>query len=281
MTRTATAFPTNRNVRASFMAAPVLGVVLTLGAAAPAVAQQAGWQYEFTPYLWGAAMKGDVRIGNLPNVNVDMKFTDILDVLDFALMGAFEARKDRWGLMFDSAYLKLSDSATASRTGPGPIGASATATADVQVKWTFLSAAVAYRVSEGRSPVDVIGGLRYSKIDVSADIGASLFGGGPAGLGGSRTVARSGQLDWVDPYIGVRIQHPIAERWTLVGYADVGGFGVGSDLSTQLSAGVSYQYSKSVSVKFGYRYRSGDYDKDGVKIDMTLQGLYAGLGIHF
>ena len=281
MTKTATAFLTIRNVCARAMAVPSLGVMLTLAAAAPAAAQQAGWQYEFTPYLWGAAMKGDVQIGNLPQMNVDMKFTDILDILDFALMGAFEARKGRLGFMFDSSYLKLSDAATASRTGPGPIGASATASADIQVKWTFLSAAVAYRVSEGRSPVDVIGGLRYSKVQANADIAASFFGGGPLGLGAAGTVARSGHVDWVDPYIGVRVQHPIAERWTLVGYADYGGFGVGSDSSTQLSGGVSYQYSKTVSIKFGYRYRSGDYDKDGIKIDMTLQGLYAGLGIHF
>jgi len=27
--------------------------------------------------------------------------------------------------------------------------------------------------------------------------------------------------------IGVRIQHRLAERWTMVGYADYGGFGVG------------------------------------------------------
>ena len=279
MTNTAKACPMNRNVGASFAAATVLGVVLTLGAAAPAVAQQSGWQYEFTPYLWGSAMKGDVQIGNLPKMNVDMKFTDIVDVLDFALAGAFEARKDRWGFLFDSTYLELSDAGTASQTGPAPAGATLTANADVKVKWTFLSAAVAYRVSQGRSLVDVIGGLRYSQTKVNANIDASFFG--PVGVGGSRAVARSGSVDWVDPYIGLRIQHPISERWTLVGYADVGGFGVGSDLSTQLSAGASYQYSQAMSFKFGYRYRSGDYDKDGVKIDMTLQGLYAGLGIHF
>jgi hypothetical protein len=88
-----------------------------------------------------------------------------------------------------------------------------------------MTAGVAYRVSEGRSPVDVIGGLRYTKLDVSGDIGATLFG--PLG-GGSRTVSRSGDKDWVDPYIGARIQHPLADRWMLDAYADVGGFGVGS-----------------------------------------------------
>ena len=71
------------------------------------------------------------------------------------------------------------------------------------VKKTMWTAGVAYRVSEGRSPVDVIGGVRYTKLDVSADVGASLFG--PLGGGGARTVSASGNKDWVDPYVGVRI----------------------------------------------------------------------------
>jgi opacity protein-like surface antigen len=264
----------------------MLAAVLTLVACAPAAAQTTGgqaggWQFEFTPYLWAAGLKGDVQVGTLPLTSVDMKFTDILDVLDFALMGAFEARKGRWGFLFDAMYMKLSDSATATRTGAGPIGATLTASADVKVEQTMLAAAAAYRVSEGRSPVDVIGGLRYTKLDVSGDIGASLFGGGPLGLGATGTVARSGDKDWVDPYVGVRLQHPIADRWTLVGYADVGGFGVGSDLTWQAAAGVNYAYSKSVSLKFGYRYMSIDYDKGGIVYDVTMQGPYLAVGIRF
>ena len=31
-----------------------------------------------------------------------IKFSDVLDVLDFAAMGAFEARKDRWDVCLTS-----------------------------------------------------------------------------------------------------------------------------------------------------------------------------------
>ena len=58
----------------------------------------------------------------------------------------------------------------------------------------------------------------------------------------------------MDPYVGVRVQYPIAERWTLVGYADVGGFGVGSEFTWQAAAGINYEFSKSIAGKFGYRY---------------------------
>ena len=219
-------------------------------------------------------MKGDVKSGNLPQTSVDMDFSDIWDNLDFGAMGTFEARKGRWGVLFDAIYMEISTSATSSRTGPGPIGATLTANANLQMEQTMLAAAVTYRVSEGPTATDVIGGARYSKIEADANIDASLFGQ-------TGVAARSGDKDWVDPYVGVRVQHPLADRWTLVGYADVGGFGVGSDLTWQALAGVSYDFSKTVSGKFGYRYLSVDYDKGGFLYDMDSYGLFAGVGFRF
>lgn len=255
----------------------VAALTLCTGTAALArdpVQQTGGWQYEFTPYIWGAGMKGKVQGGSLPEISVDASFSDILDVLDFGLMGAFEARKDRWAVLLDAVYMKLSAGGAASRTGPGPVGATATANANFGMTQTVLTAAAAYRAREGRSPLDVIGGLRYIKLEADADIHGSFF----ARAG---SVAGSVHKDWVDPYIGARIQYPLAERWTLTGYGDVGGFGVGSDFSWQLSAGVKYDFSKNISGKFGYRAFYADYDKSGFLYDMKNEGLYAGVGIRF
>jgi len=254
-----------------------LATALMFGAA-PTSAQSGStsantWSYEFTPYLWGAAMKGDVQAGSLPTTTTDMSFSDVLDVLDFGLMGAFEARKGRWGFFADGIYMKVSDSATVSRTGAGPFGATLTATANVTMEQTMLAAAVMYRAIEGRAPVDIIGGLRYNKLDVEATANFSLLIL-PSGT-------RSADKDWVDPYIGVRIQQPLSDRWTFVGYADVGGFGVGSDSTYQLAGGFNYAYSKTISAKVGYRYLNVDYDKGGFLYDMKTDGLYLGVGIRF
>ncbi|HEY7658101.1 MAG TPA: hypothetical protein VH881_14635 [Burkholderiales bacterium] len=261
----------------------VLAVTLlaTLALApAPAQAQTAaaapgsGWTFDFTPYIWGVAMSGDVQGRTLPTISIDMSFSDILDNLDSGLLGAFEARKGRWGLLFDAIYMKLEGSGTASRTGPGPIGATATANADLEVAQTMLAAAVAYRVVEGRAPLDVIGGLRYAKIEADATINGSFFA--QAG-----SVARSAEKNWVDPCIGVRFLQPVAEHWTLVSYLDIGGFGVGSDFTWQALVGANYEHSKTFAAKFGYRYLGVDYDKDGFVYDMGNSGLYLGLGIRF
>jgi opacity protein-like surface antigen len=252
----------------------ILGVVPAAARAQAAAAPGSGWTFEFTPYIWGAGMSGEVEAGPLPAINVDMSFSDILKNLDAGLMGAFEARQGRLGLLFDAIYMKLSDSGTASRTGPGPVGATATAGAELEMTQTLYAAAAAYRVNEGRTPLDVIGGMRYSKIEADARIDGSFF----AQTG---SVDRGASKDWVDPYVGLRVQRPIADHWTLVGYGDIGGFGIGSDFTWQAALGVNVDFSKTFSGKFGYRYISVDYDKDGFRYDMANSGLYLGLGIRF
>jgi opacity protein-like surface antigen len=245
-------------------------------AAAPALAQTGSstWQFEGTAYLWATAMKGDVQAGALPKTSVDLSFGDILENLDFGLMGAFEARKGRLGLLFDGMYMKVSGSATASRPLPGPLPATLTVGADAKVKQGMLSGAVAYRAVEGQTSLDVIGGVRYNWIDASATIDASLFG-----LTGS--TSRSCDKDWWDPFIGARFLHRIDDRWTFVAYADVGGFGVGSDSTWQGLIGVNYAFSKTVIGKIAYRYMSVDYDHGGFVYDMKNQGPLLGVGMRF
>jgi opacity protein-like surface antigen len=261
-------------------AGALLVAVLALGAPAFASAQSqeaapAGWQFEATPYFWASGLKATTQIGDQPQITMDESFNDLLNKLDMAARGMFEARHDRWGMLFDGMYFKLSDSATATRTGPGPVGATATANANVTLKETIMSGALAYRVLEGRTPVDVLGGARYTKVNVDADIGASLYG--PIGIGASTTVARSGNKSWTDPFVGARVAHPIADRWTLTGYADTGG----SNKTWQAIAGADYKYSEAVSVKFGYRYLKVEYDNGNVNIDIKQYGPYAAVGIRF
>lgn len=248
----------------------ILSFLLACGGSGYAIAQDTGaWQHEVTPYLWATRMKGDTAAGSLPKTSVDMKFSDILDVLDFGFMTAYEARKGRWGVLLDGMYMKVSDGATASRAG-----GALSVTAKLRLQQSMLAGAVAYRAVEGAIPLDVIGGLRYNKIDADASIDASLFA-----LAG--TVRRSGERDWTDPYVGMRVSYPLNDRWTAQGYLDVGGFGVGSDFAWQGIAGLDYAWSKSMTMKFGYRYMKVDYDKDGFRYDMANDGLYAGVGMRF
>ncbi|KAF5044823.1 hypothetical protein DSECCO2_487690 [anaerobic digester metagenome] len=248
----------------------LLALVTCVGVPARAAEHDDGLRYSITPYLWATRMKGDIQAGRLPETTMDMKFSDILDVLDFGFMTAVEIRKGRLGFLFDGIYMNVSDSADA-RSANGAVSVSA----EAEVKQTMLAFAAAWRVLEERLSVDAVGGMRYNKIDVDVDIDARLFGG-PSG-----SVGRSGDKDWVDPYLGLRLIFPVVGGLSLVGYIDAGGFGVGSDFTWQGLAGLEYALSESFIASFGYRYLKVDYDKDGFRYDMANDGLYAGMTMAF
>jgi len=248
------------------------GMLLVVSGAAQGAAP-GEWQMEATPYLWLAGLKGDTQIGASPQANIDLSPSDVLDKLDFGLMGTFEARKGRWGVFLDGVYAKLSDSAGGSislRGGPG-----VNVNADATVKQTIFSAALQYRAVEGTTPVDLIFGGRYNKVDLQTTVSAVFFG--PLGV----TRSPSYEKSWWDPYVGVRVTHPLTDRLSAVVYADVGGFGVGSETTWQALVGANYSISKTMTAKFGYRYLHTDYDNDSFRFKVDMSGVYLGLGIRF
>jgi len=253
-----------------------LGLTCMLSAVAtPAMSDEVtasssgAWQYEVTPYLWAAGLDGNIRINNRPSagLGVEQSFSDILKILDFGLMGAFEARKDRWALLLDGVYFRVADEGSIS----GPLGF-VSLTGKGKITQQLYSIAGAYRVSEGSDTVDVIGGLRYNSVKWDVDISTSV----PA-----TTPNFKQTKSWVDPYIGARVQHSLDKRWTLMGYADIGGFGAGSDLSWQTIVGANYAFKPDMIGKFGYRYVSNDYDKNDFTYDIASAGVYLGLGIRW
>jgi opacity protein-like surface antigen len=240
----------------------VLGLCPAVPArAAPSDISEDAWTFEFTPYIWGAGLEGDVKLGRLPSAGVEASFSDILNVLDLGLMGAFEGRKGRWGVLFDGIYVSLSDSV--------PTPNSLYGNAQINLTEQIYSLAGTYRVSEGQVPVDLVGGLRYVNLDIKGELTSGIATGR----------IRSGSESWWDVFIGARVLYPFAEHWALVGYADVGGGG--SDLSWQALAGVNYQFSKVISGKIGYRYLSLDYENADFLYDMNMAGFYAGVGFRF
>ena len=245
------------------------GVVASPAVAAQPASGDGSWQFEFTPYLWAAGIKGEVGngvVGGQPP-RVDATFDNLLSKLDFAFMGSLEARKGRWGVFGDLIYLDFSEDAAIKLAPNLPTPGFRF---DAELSGTVLALGATYRVSSGHTAVDVLGGLRYYSLDPSVNV---TFG----------PVVRlvEPKKDWTDPIVGLRVRHPLSGRWALTGYADVGGFGIGSDLSYQLYGGVEYAFSKTFTGKLGYRQLRTDYDSDGTKLDLTFGGAMLGLGIRW
>ena len=249
----------------SFFASTVL--------AAGSEASTSQWHYELTPYIWAVGQDGKVGIAEGPGngQQFEQSFSDIWDRMDMAGMAAFEARYDRWGVMLDAIYLRISDQATLS----GPRGL-VDIDADGKVTQQQYAVAGYYRMLDEQTKVDAVAGLRYNIINWDAN--STLTS--PLLPDVSVTPTTSERKRWVDPYVGIRVLHDFVNynQWSVTGYADVGGSGSGSDLTWQMIGSVNYAFSPTLQGRFGYRYFSIDYDRDGFVYDVATSGVYVGLG---
>ncbi|CAN7784110.1 hypothetical protein LJR267_009882 [Paraburkholderia hospita] len=224
------------------------------------------WKFEATPYFWAAGVEGWSRIGaRTPTAHFDANFSDVFRNLDFGAMGSFEARKGRWGILFDGIYIKLSQTSE-------PLLGGSLGTEDLSAKQTILQLAGAYRVFDGPSlAVDVLAGVRYTYVD--GDISLSTSALLPNGL------SRGDHASWTDGFGGVRAVFALTDKWSFTGYLD-GGAG-GTKHSWQFLASANYTFSKTFVAKAGYRILSMDYEKPDFLYNMRTRGFFAGVGIRF
>jgi len=238
-----------------------LACVVLCAVPAHAQSKEDGWQFQITPYLWGAGLDGDVKLGRLPAAGVEASFSDVWDHLHFAAMAAFEGRKGRWGFVTDAFYVDLTD------TVPAPVPAFGEV--KVSITQEIYTGLALYRAVDGAVTVDILAGPRYTTIDNEL----SLIGGVADGR------SRSATLSWWDLLAGARVRWQSESGWFVNGYADVGGSD--TDFTWEVLAGGGYRFKKLCTLSAGYRYLSEDYDEDGNIYDMVLAGPIVGVGFRF
>ena len=225
------------------------------------------WSFRLSPYLWVAGIDGKVGVRSDLTANVDVGFSDIFKALDWfppPVMLGGEVRYGRLGFVSDFIYLGLEDSSGVTR------GATS-AKADVNLKFAIWTFGGSYRVIE-RDPVtlDLLAGGRFWGLDGKAKVSA------PSGV-----QKRSGSDTWVDPIIGISGRVELGSGFALQAEADVGGFGLVSDIDWQVLGTLQYQVSDSVTLDAGYRYLAVDYKNGGFLFDVALSGPIIGGSIRF
>ncbi len=67
---------------------------------------------------------------------------------------------------------------------------------------------------------------------------------------------------FVDPIVGLDYRTGLSDKWVFYGRADIGGFGVGSELNWQLGAYFGYKPTQNWNLFGGYRHLAFDYKSD-------------------
>lgn len=216
-----------------------------------------GWNVRAAAYGWFTAMEGDVAIrGN--TAPVDVKFSDIVDKIDFAFMGVVEVGRGQWSVASDLFYAKLGAD---NSVGPNSF--------DVGMEQFIGNFAVVRNVvDDGTTRFDVYGGARVNYM--SSDLTIT-----PAAINASQSKS------WVDPIIGVRVNRNLSEKMFLRGVADIGGFGIESDLTWQAYIALGYRLSEKSALSIGYRGLGTDLTDGGFTYDVISHGLLLGYEYSF
>jgi hypothetical protein len=256
---------------------PILASALAL-AASPAIAgttmpytndtqtlvtpAESEWRVSASMYGWFTRLDGDMTFRGT-TVPVDVPFNKIFDNLKFTFMGLVEVGKGRWSFMSDLFYARLEPSVSTELFD-----------FESQIEQFIGNFAVFYRITETPTTfVDAYAGVRVNWMETDV----SIIGKGPGGI----TINESADETWVDPIIGFRVHHDLSEKFFVRGLADIGGFGIASDITWQAMLTLGYRVTDQTSLGLGYRGIGTDYTSGGTTYDVISHGLLLGLSHTF
>lgn len=245
----------------SMKTAAAIAASLMLTSTALAQDGSSEWRQTVFVYGMGVSIDGEAQIGPV-SVDVDKSISDVFDALKFGAMAQYRIENDTWSFAADATYMNLGSSGT----GPqGQVGAR------LNTDQLTVMGTVGRRVSPR---VEALFSLAY--FDLSADLRVGAAG---------QTVSASRDADWVDPLIGLHYKSQLDDKWSLSLRGDIGGFGVGSDLTLHGWATLVRQQTPTFSWYLGYRYISYDYETgSGVnfqRYDLSQHGPGAGVAWSF
>ena len=224
------------------------------------------WQFSLAPiYLWAASTEGEMTVRGI-EADVEESFSDIMENFDGGIISHFETvYKQRFGLFADLVLIKLNPKDDQTAIG------------NIRIDYKEVLAELGgfYRYTTGDHTLDGLVGMRYSYIEGELNL--------PDPLQDLKE-----DVNWIDPFFGLRWWFRVAERWNLRFRGDVGGFGAGSDLAWNLVGLIDYQPWKHVGLAAGYRVYYQDYSKgknergrEIFAIESTMHGPILGLDIRW
>ncbi|MCM2455563.1 hypothetical protein HGO37_09220 [Rhizobium sp. CG4] len=239
------------------------------------MAPEREWAVIVSPYAWAASLNGDGSLAGF-DTDVDVPFSDVLKHLDFVVMGNVEITNGLWGVYFDAQHVRTSQDEQLLANE-----------LDLGIKTTSLSAGAFFKAYEAElGGQTVFNRPRTISIEPTAGIRWTKLEGTVHFLG----LSAKKSADWVDPFIGLRVNADLTDRWNLFSSVDVGGFDVGSKFTINAQSYLGYRttlFGKPTILRAGYRVLHQDYENDDFtgankfRWNVTQHGPVVGFSMRF
>lgn len=215
-------------------------------AAGTATAQGNVWSYEGSLYLF--ASETTINAGG---VEGELSFSQALENLDLAGMGAFSASNGQWTFIADLMYFDLGFE----NDTPGD----AFSRVDTSSKTTVFSAVALYKVREASTySLHLGGGFRYFNTDTTLRLQPGTEPGTTVGDDNS----------WTDPVIAALGRFELSDKWSTTVSADYGSF-IDDRETYQFTLTFNYELTENWTARAGYRYLNVDNDDDDYRLQQS------------
>jgi hypothetical protein len=218
------------------------------------------WRFGVTPYAWLSGLSGTVGLGPVAS-RVNLSAADVLEMLQFGIMGSGEARKGPWMLAADGIYAKLGTGTVLAIRGD-------TGSLEFTQRETIIQPMGGYTIGDETWSVDLLAGFRYWNLSTTLDVDRTR----------RPSNEHSGSRQWVDATGGFRLRWVPYEKVRFVAAADAGGGGARDTWQAYSSLG--YDAWSRWTVGFAYRVLAVNYDRDNFLFDTRTKGVILGATYH-
>jgi opacity protein-like surface antigen len=266
-------------------------------------AKYGDWKLLVMPYMWAVNMNGSIILRD-ETLAADMTLVDAItksSSFPLSFMGRVEAENGPFWAYGDMVWVRLrfSGSVMELRSPLADLSVAASVNGHVRQTVAIGEAGVGYELARCRltsapasfTAIDAYAGMRYA--NVAVDLTANAVGAANSALLGVQTIGaqsrlKTGNMEWVDPVVGLRMRHGFAPGSNFEMRGDIGGFGAGSKFSWQFFGGYSADFEFNglkVTSLIGYRALGINYAhyvdgrQDG--INAVIHGPVTGFGMRF
>lgn len=221
------------------------------------------WHIDLSPYLWFSGAHG--RVGALGrDVSIHASPGDLLEHFDMGLMGAAEARYNRFVLNGNLQWLRISDNQ------PLPIPAPTTIFSDLRVGQLVWTSKLGYRLVDREA------------VKMDANLGVRFWHlGQTLNFNPSPGFSFNGSQNWADILVGGRILVPAGKKAEITLAGDVGGWNATSKLDYAFTTLLGYKVSSRWTLLAGYAYQFVDYRPGpSSAFNVVASGALVGMTYH-
>jgi hypothetical protein len=215
------------------------------------------------PYLLAGDIRGDVTTNGVES-DFSQGFGNGFEKGNGAVGLDVDVHGDSVGSLSQLWFTTLGDTGTTANL-PDLDAAEQTLTA------TFFTQALGVSVyREGRNFVDLTVGGRLSSVENELTVRSQ-----------GREVEIKDDRIWIDPTVGLNSAIYASESVLFRLGGDIGGFGVGSDLTWQSWASLGVKISKRAGIALGYRVMYHNYEDGDFLYDVSMKGPTLGFDFGF